>query len=215
MIEISEPTAKTKRRRRKEHRPGEIRQAALEELREKGLAGSTFQGIARRAGISRTTVYLYFNSKMDIFEAVARDTMERALDEAAQAIVEFEGSYEQLFEKVIDRLYDQLVAGDARYIFKVMVAEGHDHSEIVAFYHREIFSKGEATLRSLISAGVESGALGQQASGLDPRTIIAPAIFAGIWSLIFSEIDPMDVEKFKRDHASIFLRGLLKREDEK
>ncbi len=59
---MAQPTEKP-RRRRKAARPEEIRRAALAELAEKGIGGSTLGGIAKRAGISRTTVYLYFETK--------------------------------------------------------------------------------------------------------------------------------------------------------
>ncbi len=198
------------RQRRKEARPEEIRRAALEELAEKGIAGSTLGGIARRAGISRTTVYLYFETKQDIFEAVARDTVERTIDDAASMMAGFEGPFEQIFTNVIDRIYGQLVDGDASVILRALVSEGREQSEIVEFYHREIFAKGEATMRKMIAMGVARGELVSSAAEIDPRILMSPAIFAGIWSLVFGNIEAIDLERFKRDHVSLVLHGILK-----
>lgn len=206
---MSEKPVKT-RKRRKAARPHEIRRAALEELAEKGIAGSTLGGIARRAGIARTTVYLYFETKQEIFEAVARDTVERAIDDAAAMISSFEGPYEALFAGAIDRIYDQLVTGDAAVILRALVSEGREQSDIVAFYHREIFRKGEATIRRILAAGVERGELSEAALDLDPKIVISPAILASLWGLIFSDIEEIDLERFKRDHVSLVLSGVLK-----
>ena len=204
-----ERSTKKIRRRRKDARPEEIRRAALEELAEKGIAGSTLGGIARRAGISRTTVYLYFETKQDIFEAVARDTVERTIDDATSLMASFDGPFEVLFARVIDRIYDRIVGDDAAVILRALVAEGREQADIVAFYHREILSKGEATMQRMIALGVERGELMPAASELDPRVIMSPAIFAGIWGLVFGDIDPLDVKRFKEDHISLVLRGIL------
>src|ERR1700750_719225 len=57
-------------RRRKTDRPGEIIGAALEVFAEKGFAAARLDEIARRAGVSKGALYLYFETKEDIFRAV-------------------------------------------------------------------------------------------------------------------------------------------------
>src|ERR1700741_1274961 len=63
-------TGEPKFRRRKADRPGEIVGAALEVFSEKGFAAAKLDDIARRAGVSKGAVYLYFETKEDIFRAV-------------------------------------------------------------------------------------------------------------------------------------------------
>lgn len=200
-----------RRRRRKDARPDEIIQAALEELTEKGISGSTLGGIAARAGISRTTIYLYFKTKNDIFEGVARATVEQTIDEAAQIVSNFEGPFEQLFSDVMDAIYARLVEGDASVLLRSLVAEGRDHADLVAFYQREILAKGISTIERMIALGIARGELSPHASSLDPRLVAAPAIFAAIWRLVFEKTAPLDVEAFKRDHIRMVLDGILKR----
>ncbi|MEL6125527.1 MAG: TetR/AcrR family transcriptional regulator [Pseudomonadota bacterium] len=202
-------TTKTQRRRRKAERPEEIRRAALEEIAEKGIAGSTLGGIANRAGISRTTVYLYFETKQEIFEAVARDTIERTIDDAASMLDDHDGPFATLFESVIDRIYSQIVTGDAVAILRALLAEGREQADVVAFYHREIFSKGEATVRRLIAYGIERGDLSPNAAALDPRAIMSPIMFAAMWDLVFGQVDPLDIDGFKRDHVALVLHWIL------
>ncbi len=198
-------------RRRKHARPAEIRRAALEELAENGIAGSTLAGTAKRAGISRTTVYLYFDTKQDTFEAVARDSVGQTIEEATALLDELDGTIEELFTVVIDQVYTKVVQGDAHVILRALVAEGQSNSEIVAFYHREIPSKGETLIRRLIDWGIARGALAPEAAVIDPRVIVAPALFAGIWRLVFESHAPLDLEAFKRDHVALALEGLLAR----
>jgi AcrR family transcriptional regulator len=73
------PDDEPKWRRRKEARPGEIVEAALEVFAEKGFAVAKLEDIARRAGISKPTLYLYFDTKEEIFRAVARAAVPRFL----------------------------------------------------------------------------------------------------------------------------------------
>ena len=61
--------------RRAEDRPREICAAALDLFAEKGFAAARLDEIARRAGVSKGTLYLYFHNKEDLFRAVVRDTV--------------------------------------------------------------------------------------------------------------------------------------------
>lgn len=58
-------------RRRKRERPSEILAAAQIEFRRGSFDGVTMKEIARRAGVSKGTIYLYFASKTDLFAAMA------------------------------------------------------------------------------------------------------------------------------------------------
>src|SRR5207253_9041114 len=81
------PEDEPKWRRRKEARPVEIVDAALEVFAEKGFAAAKLDDIARRAGVSKATLYLYFDTKQEIFRAGARPaaaTLLGALDSQAE-----------------------------------------------------------------------------------------------------------------------------------
>src|SRR5438552_16981362 len=54
-------------RRRKHARPGELLLAAMAMFIEKGFAATRTQEIAERAGVSKGTLYRYFNSKENLF----------------------------------------------------------------------------------------------------------------------------------------------------
>ncbi len=65
-------TGKTWRRRKRE-RPGEIRAAALAEFSSKSFESVRMEHIAQRAGITKATIYLYYASKVELFEVLRRD----------------------------------------------------------------------------------------------------------------------------------------------
>ena len=64
-----------KRERRKQDRPGELLDAALDLFVEKGFAATRVEEVAARAGFSKGTLFLYFPSKEDLFKAVVRASM--------------------------------------------------------------------------------------------------------------------------------------------
>ena len=90
----------SKRERRKEARPGELLQAALELFVEKGYAGTKIEDIARAAGVTRGTPYLYFSSKEDIFKAVIRELLLPKLQFGSSLLDRWEGSAQSLLKEL-------------------------------------------------------------------------------------------------------------------
>ena len=69
-------------RRRKDTRPAELLDAALDVFAEKGFAAARMEDIAARAGAAKGTLYLYFPSKEAVFEALVRTLIVPNLDRA-------------------------------------------------------------------------------------------------------------------------------------
>src|SRR6478735_5344216 len=69
-------------RRRKDTRPAELLDAALDVFAEKGFADARMEDIAARAGAAKGTLYLYFASKEAVFEALVRTLIVPNLDRA-------------------------------------------------------------------------------------------------------------------------------------
>ena len=79
------------RQRRKEARPAELMAAALELFVEKGFAGTRLEDVAARAGVSKGTLYLYFDSKEALFKAVIQEGIVPILEEGAGLVEGFQG----------------------------------------------------------------------------------------------------------------------------
>jgi len=87
------PSAESgKRSRRKEARPGELLDAALDLFVEKGFAATRVEEVAARAGVSKGTLFLYFPSKLELFKAVVRHNIAGRFDEWKLELQTFEGS---------------------------------------------------------------------------------------------------------------------------
>src|SRR5438067_8543229 len=84
--------AQAKRERRKEARPGELLDAALDLFVEKGFAATRAEEVAARAGVSKGTLFLYFPSKEELFKAVVRENLSGRFKEWQEEFKAFDGT---------------------------------------------------------------------------------------------------------------------------
>src|SRR5262245_33517236 len=98
-VETSPPRPRWERR--KEARPAELLSAALDLFVEKGYAGTRLDDVAARAGVSKGTLYLYFQNKEELFKAVVRENIVTALVETAQEMRDFDGPTAELLRNLI------------------------------------------------------------------------------------------------------------------
>src|ERR1700756_2199725 len=87
--------------RRKEERAPEILDAALSCFAEKGFAACRMDDIARRAGISKGTIYLYFESKEAVFKALAQRAIGERIAAIAGQLQVFDGGTPELLRQVL------------------------------------------------------------------------------------------------------------------
>src|SRR3712207_4514991 len=88
-------------RRRKDTRPAELLEAALEVFAEKGFTAARMEDIAARAGAAKGTVYLYFASKEAVFEALVRTRILPNIEHAEVLVAGHEGPVAPLFRQLL------------------------------------------------------------------------------------------------------------------
>ncbi len=90
-----------RRTRRKESRPNELLEAALELFVERGFAATRLEDVASRAGVSKGTLYLYFESKEELFKAVVRSGILPVIENAESMVGQFRGNASELLRSVV------------------------------------------------------------------------------------------------------------------
>jgi AcrR family transcriptional regulator len=203
--------AQTKRRRRKDARPEEIITAALLEFREKGYAGSSIAGIAARADIARSTVYLYFDDKEALIRWACEDRIAAVFDAAQEGALSHDVPFEVAFRSLLDGVYARIVQTDALVLLRILIAEGDRFPELTAFYHDTILRRALGLLERMIASGVARGALRPEVAQHDVKLIMAPVMLAGIWRLTFDDLQTIDIARFIDGHVDIVTNGLLAR----
>lgn len=200
-----------RRQRRKEERPDEILKAALHEFAANGFAATKVDDVARRAGISKGTVYLYFDSKQRLFEAVVRHWILPPLERIETLAQADEISSASLIRHQIATLYTELVGTDLRHILRLMIAEGPRFPDLVEFYYHEIVKRGLAAITRVIDRGIATGEFRPTAARDAPQAVIGAAIMAATWRLLFEERHPVDLAALMKGHCDVVLNGLLRR----
>jgi AcrR family transcriptional regulator len=196
--------------RRKESRPAELMEAALDLFAEKGYAATRLDDVAQRAGVSKGTLYLYFDSKENLFKAVVRQGLVPALVEAEKLVDEFEGPAADLFRQIVLGWW-QLI-GDSRLsaIPKIMIAEARNFPEIADFYYEEVIERGTRLFVRALDRGVATG----EFRGVDvhyaTRVLSSPLVMLAVWkhSLGCCEREQADPQVFLQTYLDIALRGL-------
>ncbi len=144
--------------RRKEARPGELIEAALDVFVERGYSGARLDDIAHRAGVTKGTVYLYFKDKEELFEAVVRETLGSLLTRGQAMASGFEGTSAELLRDVIERWWRDIVQSEKiSALPKLMIAEAGNFPRLARFYYHVVIEPGRAILREVLERGMRSG----------------------------------------------------------
>ncbi len=203
-------TAVQRWRRRKEARPAELLDAALDVFFEKGFSAARLEDIAARAGVSKGTVYLYFSSKEDVFDALVRAIPQANIEQVRALAGDPTIPADQLLGRVL-RFIGGLIRDPRMIKFpRLIVGEAGNFPKLAETYKREVISRGSAILTRIIERGIEEGRL----RPVDPQhaayAAIAPLLFTAIWRTTFEQFDatPLDADAFIEQHIETFLRGL-------
>jgi len=197
-------------RRRKEARPGEILDAALDQFTEKGFAATKLTDVAARAGVSKGTVYLYFDSKEALFQEMVKETLLPHLEEAEIRVGGHEGSTADLMYGLCAHWRNNIMNSKAAGIPKLVIAESSNFPEMARFYMDNVVSRGTALVERILQRGVDKGEFRPMDITHTARAVLAPMIFAAIYdhSLRPHDKGPYDVEKYLESHLQMILHGL-------
>ncbi len=191
-----------------EARRGAIVDAALAEFAARGYAGARLDDVARRAGVAKGTIYLYFDSKAALFRGVVEAWLLPGLAHAEAQLADDGRSAEALLADVLFTLYRELVETDAGQVMRLVIAEGARFPEVTSFYFEAVIQRGRRLLAAILEHGRERGEFRTDVPVDHPELIIGPALLAAVWRLVFEPHEPLDRDAFRRAHLQLMLDGL-------
>jgi len=197
-------------RRRKSARPQEILDAALACFAEKGFAATRMDDIADRAGVTKGTIYLYFQNKEAVFKALVRESIGTQIGQVLEQAEAFQGPARDLLRMVVSTVGEILRTSDRVVLPKIIVGEAGNFPELARFYREEIIDKGLGALSAVIARGIERGEFRKIEPQHAARLCIAPVLLAAVWRTTFAQFDaaPYDYQGFLNTHLDVLLRGL-------
>jgi len=210
----TKPTAPARHERRKDARPGELLAAALDLFVEKGFAATKSEEVARRAGVSKGTLFLYFASKEELFKAVVRENISGRFLEWNAEFEAFEGSTADMLRYALAMWWARLGSSKASGITKLMLSEADNFPELAAFYQHEVIQPARDLIRRILQRGVERGEFAPVDMKYGVYTVLAPMLFlqllmhSKIACLDNADASPLVPEEFLAVQVQTILDGL-------
>ena len=197
-------------RRRAEARPDEVLDAALEMFLEKGFAAAKVEDVARRAGISKGLVYLYFPSKDALLEAIVHRAISPVADSALAQLAEVEGDPRVALKQVIGGLMASMRDPQRMAVPKLVLREAWQFPRVADMYRREVLDRAIPAVSALLQRGMDQGYLRKLDAELTVRSIVGPIALHLMLAEVF-DIAPRDglaFERFMDNHLAILFDGL-------
>lgn len=197
--------------RRKDARPQELLAAALDLFVERGFAATRLDDVARAAGVSKGTLYLYYCSKEELFKAVVREGVIPLLGEAEGMIGQFSGGSEELFRLIMTTWWQKMGDTSLSGLPKLMMAEAGNFPELARFYQDEVISRAEKLVVSMLERGMARGEIRNVDLEIDARLLIAPVIMMMIWkhSDGVCQVEPEKLGTYLEHYIAMALRSVL------
>ncbi len=193
--------ASAARKARSADRRYAILTAALDEFASRGFEAARLDDVARRAGVAKGTIYLYFRDKESLFQELVR-TMLTPLVGTIEALGQADVPMAALADRIAEIFVREVYETRRKDVVRLMITEGRRFPTLAEFYYREVLSRIIAAVRSLLR---RAAARGEVPEGLAefPQIIAAPGLIAIIWSGLFERFEPLDVRKMMKTHLDL------------
>ncbi len=190
--------------RRKEDRPQEISEAAFQVFAEKGYAAARVDEVAKRAGVSKGLLYLYFETKEELFKAVIKSVVTRRIDALLLALEETELSSGEFIRGPLLEFMKQIPGSPVAVVVRLLIAEGQRHPDLVDYYWDNVVSKGLAAISRFIERGVERGEFRDTAVTRLPQLVLSPMMLSMIWRILFAKRE-LDTDRLMETQIEMIL----------
>jgi AcrR family transcriptional regulator len=198
------------RRRRKAERPGEILEAAFSEFSRNGYAATTLDQIAERAGVTKGTIYVYFENKEHLFISMVRELTKATFDTVQDMFVRHQGSTAELLREAFRYIYQHIVEDRRRReVARMLIAEAPRFPALADRYREEVHRPCLGLLNELIQRGIDRGEIRPSAITACPQVIIAPIAQVDLWIMMYDDRQPIDLKAYFEAHVELVLKGLF------
>lgn len=196
-------------RRRAEARPAEILEAALTVFSARGFAAAKLDDVAKEAGISKGTLYLYFESKEALFEAMALELMRVPVLAQLETIAKAESAADAL--RQLTQFMTRMLDDPRRSALpKLIIAESAGFPALAQIWLKNVIQPVRQRLVQLIEAGIAGGEFRKVDPWETTKLVIAPFLLTALWRETFEHLDNrrFDFAALLRQHTEFLLRGL-------
>lgn len=179
-------TAKSSARR------NSILNAALDEFSARGFAAARLDDVAKRAGVAKGTIYLYFADKESLFQELIRFKMGPVVG-TLESVFAADLPIRVIAEQAIEIFIREIYGTHRKQVLRLIISEGPRFPTLAEFYYREVLSRILKGVRTILRRARARGELADDALVRFPQLLGAPGIIAIVWSGLFDRFEPLDV----------------------
>src|SRR5436853_5063200 len=188
-----------------EARRAAILSAALEEFTARGYEGARLDDVAKRAGVAKGTIYLYFADKETLFQELVRSMVHPVLG-MLEKLRDVDIPARTLVEALLTTFVREIYGTRRKDIIRLILNEGPRFPAIADFYYREVIARVLAIVRPILKRAAERGELPSDALARFPQLIVAPMLVGIVWHGLFDKFEHLDVAEMARAHVAILFR---------
>jgi len=177
---MSESATEPRWRRLPEERPRQILEAALAVFAERGLAAARLEDIAKRAGLSKGTIYLYFPNKEELFREVIRNSVITFIERAEEQLEQL-GDPMQALEAWMEGYWAWLRSPVFPAMHRLVTSEAHSFPDIAAFYAKEVIERAHRLVCDMLQRTMDAGHLRRMDALVAARMLSALFVMHALW----------------------------------
>jgi AcrR family transcriptional regulator len=196
------PSGRSVRAARQAERRDAILAAALEEFAASGFAATRLDDVARRAGVAKGTIYLYFADKESLFQELVRAELSPIVGTITRPEIA-ELPAHAIAQTLADIFVRDIFGTRRKDVIRLVITEGARFPKLAEFYYREVIDRVIPAVRAIMQRAVERGELPNDTLVRFPQLLVAPALLALVWNGMFDRFAPLDVGELMRAHLGI------------
>jgi AcrR family transcriptional regulator len=177
---VSQVATEPRWRRLPEERPRQILEAALMVFAERGLAAARLEDIARHAGLSKGTIYLYFPNKEELFREVIRHSVVAFIERGEERIEQLEEPLQALDAWMVG-YWAWLRSPVFPAMHRLVNSEAHAFPDVAAFYATEVIDRSQRLVCDMLRRAMERGHLRRMDPLVAARMLSALFVTHALW----------------------------------
>ncbi|MBA8880140.1 TetR/AcrR family transcriptional regulator [Phyllobacterium myrsinacearum] len=200
------------RARRKAQRPQEILHAAFDEFVERGYTATRIEDVAKRAGVTKGTIYLYFQNKEELFQDVVRKLSQPIFNEEQFWLEHQSRPCDQLVRLFLDTVYEHMTVNPySREILRFLISDGRSFPELTASHYDEFVKPTLTIFEHILEKGMREGVFRADAATSQMSYILlSPALTLTIDKLLDCQTDLPELNDYVNAHYEMIMRNIRK-----